>query len=68
MHSLSQDLKGTGVRVNTVLPNVIDTAANRKDMPQADFTTWSKPEDIARVIMFLCGPESRVVNGAAIPV
>jgi NAD(P)-dependent dehydrogenase (short-subunit alcohol dehydrogenase family) len=68
MHSLSLDLKGTGVRVNTVLPNVIDTAANRKDMPQADFASWSKPEDIARVIMFLCGPESCVINGAAIPV
>jgi NAD(P)-dependent dehydrogenase (short-subunit alcohol dehydrogenase family) len=68
MHSLSQDLKGTGVRANSILPNVIDTAANRKDMPQADFTSWSRPEDIARVIMFLCSPEAQVIDGAAIPV
>lgn len=68
MHSLSLDLKGTGIRVNTILPNVIDTAANRKAMPQADVSGWSKPEDIARVILFLCGPESQVINGAAIPV
>jgi len=68
MHSLSLDLKGTGVRANTILPNIIDTAANRRDMPQADFTSWAKPEDIARVIMFLCGPDSRVINGAAIQV
>jgi NAD(P)-dependent dehydrogenase (short-subunit alcohol dehydrogenase family) len=68
MHSLSMDLKGTGIRVNTILPNVIDTAANRKAMPQADSTTWSKPEDIARVIMFLCSADSQVINGAAIPV
>ena len=68
MHSLSQDLKGTGIRVNTILPNLIDTAANRKAMPQADFSSWTKPEDIARVILFLCSPESQVINGAAIPV
>jgi NAD(P)-dependent dehydrogenase (short-subunit alcohol dehydrogenase family) len=68
MNSLSLDLKGTGIRVNTILPNLIDTAANRKNMPQADVTGWSKPEDIARVIMFLCSADSRVINGAAIPV
>jgi NAD(P)-dependent dehydrogenase (short-subunit alcohol dehydrogenase family) len=68
MHSLSLDLKGTGIRVNTILPNVIDTAANRRDMPQADSAGWSKPEDIARVIMFLCSADSQVINGAAIPV
>jgi NAD(P)-dependent dehydrogenase (short-subunit alcohol dehydrogenase family) len=68
MHSLSQDLRGSGIRVNTILPNVIDTPANRKAMPQADFGSWSKPADIAQVIMFLCSAESQVINGAAIPV
>jgi NAD(P)-dependent dehydrogenase (short-subunit alcohol dehydrogenase family) len=68
MHSLSADLKGTGIRVNSILPNVIDTAANRKVMPQADSTGWAKPEDIARVIMFLCSADSELINGAAIPV
>ena len=68
MHSLAMDLKGTGVRVNSVLPNIIDTAANRRDMPRADFAAWTKPEEIARVIRFLCSPDAQAVNGAAIPV
>jgi NAD(P)-dependent dehydrogenase (short-subunit alcohol dehydrogenase family) len=68
MHSLSLDLKGTGIRVNTILPNLIDTPANRKAMPQADYSSWSQPADIAQVIMFLCSPDSAVINGAAIPV
>jgi NAD(P)-dependent dehydrogenase (short-subunit alcohol dehydrogenase family) len=68
MHSLAMDLKGTAIRVNSVLPNIIDTAANRRDMPRADFATWTKPEEIARVILFLCSPDAQAVNGAAIPV
>lgn len=68
MHSLALDLRGTGIRVNSVLPNIIDTPANRRDMPHADFSTWTSPEQIARVILFLCTPDARAVNGAAIPV
>jgi NAD(P)-dependent dehydrogenase (short-subunit alcohol dehydrogenase family) len=68
MDSLAADLKGTCVRVNTILPSIIDTEANRKAMPKADFSKWPKPEDIARVILFLCSDEARVVHGAAIPV
>jgi NAD(P)-dependent dehydrogenase (short-subunit alcohol dehydrogenase family) len=66
--SLAEDLKGTGIRVNSVLPSIIDTEANRKAMPEADFTKWPKPEDIARVILFLCSDDARVIHGAAIPV
>jgi len=66
--SLAADVKGTGVRVNTILPSIIDTEANRKAMPGADFATWPKPEDIARVILFLCSEDARVIHGAAIPV
>ena len=68
MDSLAADLKGSGVRVNSVLPSIIDTEANRKAMPDADFAKWLKPEDIARVILFLCSNEARVIHGAAIPV
>jgi NAD(P)-dependent dehydrogenase (short-subunit alcohol dehydrogenase family) len=68
MHSLAMDLQGTGIRVNSVLPNVIDTAANRRDMPRANFASWTKAEDIARVILFLCTEDARAINGAAIPV
>jgi NAD(P)-dependent dehydrogenase (short-subunit alcohol dehydrogenase family) len=66
--SLAADAKGTGVRVNTILPSIIDTAANRKAMPNADFSIWPKPEDIARVILFLCSDAAKVIHGAAIPV
>jgi len=68
MDSLAADLKGTGVRANTVLPSIIDTEPNRKAMPNADFAKWPKPEDIARVILFLCSDDARVIHGAAIPV
>jgi NAD(P)-dependent dehydrogenase (short-subunit alcohol dehydrogenase family) len=68
MNSLAADLKGTGVRVNSVLPSIIDTEPNRKAMPKADFAKWPKPADIARVILFLCSAEAKVVRGASIPV
>ena len=66
--SLAADLKGTGVRTNTILPTIIDTEANRKAMPNADFSKWPKPEEIARVVLFLCGDGAKLVHGAAIPV
>jgi len=66
--SLAAELKGTDVRVNTILPSIIDTEANRKSMPDADFTKWPKPEEIARVILFLCSDGAKLVRGAAIPV
>jgi NAD(P)-dependent dehydrogenase (short-subunit alcohol dehydrogenase family) len=66
--SLAADLKGSGVRANTILPSIIDTEAMRKAMPKADFSKWSNPEDIARVVLFLSSDDARLVNGSAIPV
>jgi NAD(P)-dependent dehydrogenase (short-subunit alcohol dehydrogenase family) len=68
MESLAADLKGSNVRVNCILPSIIDTEANRKAMPKSDFSKWPKPEDIARVILFLCSDDAKVIQGAAIPV
>ena len=68
MDSLAADVMGSGIRVNSILPSIIDTEANRKAMPKADFAKWPKPEDIARVILFLCSDDARVIHGAAIPV
>jgi NAD(P)-dependent dehydrogenase (short-subunit alcohol dehydrogenase family) len=68
LDSLAAELRGTGVRVNSILPSIIDTQANRKAMPKADFSKWPKPEEIARVILFLCSDEAKVVHGAAVPV
>jgi NAD(P)-dependent dehydrogenase (short-subunit alcohol dehydrogenase family) len=66
--SLAADLKGTNVRANSILPSIIDTEANRKAMPKADFSKWPKPQEIARVILFLCSDDAKVIHGAAIPV
>jgi len=65
---LAADLRGSGIRANSILPSIIDTEANRRAMPQADFTNWPKPEDIARVVVFLCSDEAKLVHGAAVPV
>jgi NAD(P)-dependent dehydrogenase (short-subunit alcohol dehydrogenase family) len=66
--SLAADLNGTGVRANSVLPSIIDTKANRRAMPNADFSKWPKPEEIAQVIVFLCSDEAKLIHGAAVPV
>lgn len=66
--AMAAELAAAGVTVNAVLPSTIDTPANRKAMPDADFSAWTKPEDIARVILFLAGPDARIVTGAKIPV
>jgi NAD(P)-dependent dehydrogenase (short-subunit alcohol dehydrogenase family) len=68
MDCLAADLIGSRVRVNSILPSIIDTKANRKAMPGADFATWAKPEDIARVILFLCSEDAKLIHGAALPV
>jgi len=66
--SLAADTKGTGVRVNSVLPSIIDTEANRSAMPDADFASWPKPQDVAHVILFLSSDMARTIHGAAVPV
>lgn len=66
--SLAEDLQGTNIRANSVLPSIIDTPANRRAMPDADFSKWPKPRDIARVILFLCSDDAKLIRGAAIPV
>jgi NAD(P)-dependent dehydrogenase (short-subunit alcohol dehydrogenase family) len=68
MDSLAADVKPYNINVNSILPSIIDTAANRRAMPGADFAKWPKPKEIASVILFLCSDEGRVIHGAAIPV
>lgn len=66
--SLAEELKSTSVTVNAVLPSILDTEQNRKDMPDADPAKWVAPADLARVMLFLASPESRAITGALIPV
>ena len=68
MDSLAADTKGTGVRVNSILPSIIDTPANRQAMPNADFASWPMPQVIARVFLFLCSDAAKTIHGAAVPV
>ena len=66
--ALDAEYKGSGVRCNAVLPSVIDTPANREATPDADFSRWVQPAEIAKVIRFLVSADSVPVSGAGIPV
>lgn len=66
--SLAEEVKPYAINVNSVVPSIFDTPANRRAMPKADFAQWPKPTEIARVILFLCSDEARVIHGAAVPV
>ncbi len=66
--ALAVEYTKMGIRANAILPSVIDTAGNRASMPNADFERWVAPEQIARVIAFLVGPDSAPISGAHIPV
>jgi len=64
----ANDVRGTGVTVNCVVPSIIDTPVNRAAMPSANHDAWPKVPDVARTYLYLAAPESGLVNGAAIPV
>jgi NAD(P)-dependent dehydrogenase (short-subunit alcohol dehydrogenase family) len=66
--ALDAEYKNAGVRCNAVLPSVIDTPANRRATPDADFSKWVQPDEIAEVIRFLVSGDSAPISGAAIPV
>lgn len=66
--AMAGELKSQGINVNCVLPSIIDTARNRADMPDADFSTWVHPDALARVIGFLASDAAGPIHGAALPV
>lgn len=67
VESLSKETKDLNINVNCIMPSIIDTEANRKAMPNADFNKWVKPEELANVVLFLSSEEAKTITGAAIP-
>ncbi len=67
VEALAEETKESNINVNCIMPSTIDTAATRKAMPNADFSKWVKPEDLANVVLFLSSEEGKVITGAAIP-
>lgn len=66
--SMAAELGEHGIRVNAVLPSILDTPQNRQAMPDADPRTWVSPDSIAEVLLFLASPAARDISGASIPV
>ena len=66
--ALGAELAGENILVNAVAPSIMDTPANRKAMPDADFASWPKVEEVAATILFLASPENVVTRGAVVPV
>ena len=66
--ALAEEVAKDGILVNAVAPSIMDTSANRKAMPKADFDAWPKVEEVAAAIAFLASPDSRVTRGAIVPV
>jgi NAD(P)-dependent dehydrogenase (short-subunit alcohol dehydrogenase family) len=66
--ALAEETRDHGIQVNCIMPSTIDTEANRKMLPKADFTKWVDPEEIAEVILFLVSDASKPTSGASIPV
>ena len=68
IRTLSMELRESGVTVNGILPNTIDTPGNRKAIPNADPSKWVRPEVIARTLVFLASDDAFQINGALIPI
>jgi NAD(P)-dependent dehydrogenase (short-subunit alcohol dehydrogenase family) len=66
--ALAEEVAKDGILVNAVAPSIMDTPANRKAMPKADYSSWPKVEEVAATILFLASPQNRVTRGAVVPV
>lgn len=68
IRTIAAENRDAGLRANVILPGTIDTAANRKAMPNSDFTKWVRPAAIASLILWLAGDSGKDMNGTAIPI
>lgn len=68
LKTVALENKDAGLTANVILPGTMDTPANRKAMPSADFSKWVRPATVAALITWLAGDAGKDVNGAVIPV
>ena len=66
--AMAEEVVKDGILVNAIAPSTMDTPANRRAMPKADHSVWTKVEEVAATILFLASPENRVTRGAVVPV
>lgn len=66
--TVALETRDAGVTANVVLPETMDTPANRKMMPNEDFSKWVKPEQVAALLVHLASDEASEVTGAVVPV
>jgi len=66
--ALGEEVAADGILVNAVAPSIMDTQANRRDMPKANHDGWPKVEEVAATILFLASPDNKVTRGAVVPV
>ena len=68
IRTVALENQDAGLRANVILPGTMDTPANRKAMPDADFSQWVRPATVASLMVWLAGDAGKDVNGAVIPV
>lgn len=68
VQSMAHELKDHGVRINGIMPSIVDTEPNRKDMPNADFSKWVTPRQIGETAAFLASSAASAISGASVPV
>lgn len=66
--ALAEELKDQSITVNAVLPSILDTPANRADMPDADVSRWVSTQSLGAVIAFLLSDDASAITGACLPV
>jgi NAD(P)-dependent dehydrogenase (short-subunit alcohol dehydrogenase family) len=66
--TIAEEFRKYDINANCIIPSTIDTPDNRRNMPDADFSKWVKPEEVAKVILFLVSDEAKAISGASVPV
>lgn len=68
VQSMAKELRDKNIRVNGIMPSIVDTPPNRKDMPDANFDKWVSPKQIADTAAFLASDDASAISGASVPV